>query len=67
MEGYEAEEKSVVFYKGDPANLFFYIKSGSVSVDIGDGSPIKILTAGQYFGELALLYRAPRSATIKAE
>ena len=45
--------------------MFFLIKSGSVRVEIEkNGKSEKILKQGDSFGELALLYKAPRSATI---
>lgn len=53
-----------VFKQGDPASMFFIIHEGSVEVDIG-GTIKKTLSKGDYFGELALIYMAMRSATIK--
>lgn len=46
------------------ASAFFIIHEGSVQVEIG-GNPQKTLSRGNYFGELALLYASPRSASIK--
>lgn len=54
-----------VFRQGDDASCFFIIDSGNVSVEI-DGSTKKTISNSDYFGELALLYNAPRSASIKA-
>jgi hypothetical protein len=62
----------VIFQEGDTGELARYVyivKSGEVEV-VGrqaDGSPTVInrLTAGDHFGEMALLRHAPRSATIR--
>ena len=48
MEIYTAKKDQVIFKKGDPARLFFIIKSGIVSVRINDQE--KFLTKGEYFG-----------------
>jgi CRP/FNR family transcriptional regulator, cyclic AMP receptor protein len=45
---------------------FFVIESGEASVDVG-GREVRKLGPGDYFGEVALLARSPRSATITAE
>lgn len=45
---------------------FFVIESGQASVDVG-GKEVRKLGAGDYFGEIALIAHAPRSATITAE
>jgi cAMP-binding proteins - catabolite gene activator and regulatory subunit of cAMP-dependent protein kinases len=45
---------------------FFVIESGQASVDVG-GREVRKLGPGDYFGEVALLAQAPRSATITAE
>ena len=44
--------------------MFFLIRSGSVKVEFDTKNNGKVLKRGEYFGELALLYKAPRSATI---
>jgi len=52
--------------QGDDANSFFVIEKGTLDVLI-DGKKRRTLEAGEQFGELALLYNAPRSATINAK
>lgn len=51
--------------EGDTGDLFYLIKEGSVSCTEA-GVFKRNMNAGEYFGELALLYRKPRSATVKA-
>lgn len=53
-----------VFKQGDMASAFFIIHEGTVQVEI-NGEAKKIMKKGEYFGELALIYMAARSASIK--
>lgn len=54
-----------IIKQGDGASSFFILEKGRVNV-IVDNVPRKELTSGHGFGELALLYNAPRSATCVA-
>ena len=60
----------VVVREGENGGSFFIVIKGNLEVlkQKKDGSPTVIgaLSAGQFFGELALLTGEPRSATIKA-
>jgi len=54
-----------VFKQGDEGNAMYLIADGAVDVVVGSGKAKVVLASyfqGQYFGELALLDGAPRSA-----
>lgn len=57
----------IVFRQGDPADAMFIVKQGSVEVMQGDSPPkiIAYLTAGECFGEMALIHETPRTATLR--
>lgn len=60
---------SVIFCEYEPGDSFYLIQSGSVKIVkiFGDiEKTIDILQPGEFFGEMALLEEAPRSATIIA-
>ncbi|EAR85527.2 CGMP-dependent kinase 5-1 (macronuclear) [Tetrahymena thermophila SB210] len=60
------ENKSdFVFKQGDQASTYFIIEKGECQIII-NGDVKRTLQHGQCFGELALLYGAPRSASVKA-
>lgn len=59
-----------IIRQGDPGDAFYVIEKGKCSVQItdpdGNQKEVAKLGKGEYFGEMALLSNAPRSATIKA-
>jgi cAMP-dependent protein kinase regulator len=77
FEGMKIEEfgtGSTIIQQGDTgadAEDFYIIKSGRCDVlkEVPFSSPVKVATlaAGHSFGELALMYSAPRAATITAK
>ncbi len=56
---------SVICDEGDVGQTFYYIISGRAAV-LRNGRKTAELQDGGYFGELALLDRLPRSATVRA-
>jgi cGMP-dependent protein kinase len=58
-------EGDYVFRQNDPASCLFIIDEGQCQVEVGESVKQKIYK-GDKFGELALIYNAPRSASIKA-
>lgn len=61
----QAKKGEFIFEQGDDASCFFLIDEGSFEVII-DGRKRRTLFKGEGFGELALMYNAPRSASLKA-
>jgi MFS family permease len=55
----------VVFHQGDLGEHYFVIESGEAEV-IGDGEVVAALGPGVGFGEIALLRRVGRTATVQA-
>src|SRR5947207_8489642 len=61
----------IIFRQGDPADKFYIITKGQVDVlriDKKTGKEIEVarLSPGQYFGEIGVLGRTERTATVKA-
>ena len=56
-----------VFRKGEIGRHIYFISKGTVEVIAGDGKTVlATLTEGAFFGEMALLHKRPRSATVRA-
>jgi len=62
---------TVILRGGEVGDSIFLISSGSVQVTLGETRgplvPLAILQAGEIFGEMAVLERRPRSATVLAK
>jgi CRP/FNR family transcriptional regulator, cyclic AMP receptor protein len=54
-----------VTVEGEMADGFYVIASGEADVTV-QGEPVRTMRSGDYFGEIALLMGAERTATIKA-
>jgi len=64
---YEAEE--LIFEEGQPGAALFLILDGKVAVEMCRGNyttTLAILERGEFFGEMALLDEAPRSANARS-
>jgi voltage-gated potassium channel len=59
-----ANAGDVIVRRGDAAHCMYFIANGEVVVEI-DGNQIR-LGVGQFFGEMAILRRSRRSATVRA-
>ncbi len=62
----EVSVGTVLAHKGAPGNQFFVISSGVASV-WHDGIQLDELGPGSFFGEVSLLDRGPRTATVIAD
>jgi len=59
------EAGSVIVAQGEEGLGFYLILSGSVHV-LRDGDEVAALGSGEFFGEVALVERTPRTATVAA-
>ena len=60
-----ALKEDVIFYQGTVGNQMYVVLGGKVGVFSGDKC-IAELRTGDLFGEMALVNKEPRSATVKA-
>lgn len=64
------EAGTTIFNQNETGDFFYIIKEGNVICSqkdaTGTDKEVANLTAGNYFGEVALLTRKPRQATVKA-
>jgi CRP-like cAMP-binding protein len=61
------DAKAAIVKAGDPGEAFYVILSGRATVRRGRGRATTEIGPGAYFGEMALIDGAPRSATVVAE
>ena len=62
-------ENEEIIKQGDEANCMYFIETGSVRIirtQDGESKELKVCKQGDYFGELALITKNPRAATVLA-
>lgn len=70
LEPMEVSAGTDLIKQGDSGDYFYIVRSGEFDIYVqrGSGAPAKVASRGPggSFGELALLYNAPRAATVRA-
>jgi CRP-like cAMP-binding protein len=61
----KAKAGTQIVSQGDPGELFYIVSTGEVDV-IHDGTLVKTLGPGDYFGEIAMLRNVTRTAACVA-
>lgn len=62
---HEYADGHTIISEGEIGDLFYIIKEGTVMCTNSDGVEIRRMGHGEYFGEQALIYECPRTATIR--
>jgi len=69
LRAWEADAGAVIVSEGEPGDSVFVVASGAVAVErAGAEGPVRLarLGPGAFFGEIALIARRPRAATVTA-
>jgi len=60
----------VIFHEGDPGDTLHLVDKGHIAIRVttplGDVATVRVLKAGDFFGELAIISPGPRNATAVA-
>ena len=70
MDSHKAQPQDFIIKEGEPGEVLYIVESGEMTCSKIINEELKILkkySEGDVFGELALLYNAPRAATIQAD
>ena len=65
LEPVEFEAGEALMREGEPGDRFIVVKNGEIEVSVA-GAPVERLGPGSGVGEIALLHRSPRTATVTA-
>jgi len=67
MKELSCKKNDIIFKTGDVAQEMYYVNSGKIGIYVNYGEPTQRalveLTAGMYFGEMAIIDDMPRSAS----
>jgi CRP-like cAMP-binding protein len=66
MQRHEVTAGTVLIDEGEPGDRFFVLLSGIAGVSQSSLGHRSVLRAGDYFGEVALTMKVPRTATVTA-
>jgi len=68
---YQYDRGEKICRQGDPGDTFFVLSEGKLKVSVREAfflsRTLATFSAGDYFGEMALLERKPRNATVACE
>ncbi len=71
MESRELAADEILFHQGDAGGELYFVENGTmvISVTLADGQSLEIasFSGGDFFGEMSIFEKEPRSATCRAE
>lgn len=57
----------VIFKKGEESKAMYFVVSGEVEIKLDDDESPKSVKGGDFFGEIGILYKKPRTGTVTAK